>query len=168
METCNYTVTKLLHSYFEEIDNRSSWKFNSTITLTTTLKNIYFVTRNSLSLWSIYTYEIRLSHIFEIPSISNEKPGISVETPSISIGNFRFRSKYWVFRIKYFEILGFEHYEREILSISCKRPSISKSVKSLVFSGLYVCPLASASVVNYAYVFYRRLFGKCNTPAQFD
>ena len=30
-------------------------------------------------------YGIRLSHIFEIPSISNEKPSISIEKPSISI-----------------------------------------------------------------------------------
>ena len=28
-------------------------------------------------------YGIRLSHIFEIPSISNEKPGISIKIPSI-------------------------------------------------------------------------------------
>ena len=28
-------------------------------------------------------YGIRLSHIFEIPSISNEKPSISIEIPII-------------------------------------------------------------------------------------
>ena len=39
-------------------------------------------------------YGIRLSHIFKIPSISNEKPSISIEIPSISIENFGFRSKY--------------------------------------------------------------------------
>ena len=33
-------------------------------------------------------YEIRLSHIFKIPSISNEKPSISVRITSIS--NIRF------------------------------------------------------------------------------
>ena len=35
-------------------------------------------------------YRIRLSHIFEIPSISNEKPSISIEIPSISIKNLGF------------------------------------------------------------------------------
>ena len=39
-------------------------------------------------------YGIRLSHILEIPSISNEKPSISIEIPSISIKNLGFRSKY--------------------------------------------------------------------------
>ena len=39
-------------------------------------------------------YGIRLSHIFEIPSISNEKPSISTEIPSISIENLGFRLKY--------------------------------------------------------------------------
>ena len=39
-------------------------------------------------------YGIRLSHIFEIPSVSNEKPSISIEIPSISIENLGFRSKY--------------------------------------------------------------------------
>ena len=47
-------------------------------------------------------YGIQLLHIFEIPSISNEKPGISIKIPSISIENIRFRSKYWVFRIRKF------------------------------------------------------------------
>ena len=37
---------------------------------------------------------IRLSHIFEIPSISNEKPSISIEIPIISIKSHGFRSKY--------------------------------------------------------------------------
>ena len=39
-------------------------------------------------------YGMRLSYIFEIPSISNEKPSISIEIPSISIKNLGFRSKY--------------------------------------------------------------------------
>ena len=39
-------------------------------------------------------YRIRMSHIFKIPSISNEKPSISIEIPSISIKNLGFRSKY--------------------------------------------------------------------------
>ena len=39
-------------------------------------------------------YGIRLPHIFETPSISNEKPSISIEIPSISIENLGFRSKY--------------------------------------------------------------------------
>ena len=37
------------------------------------------------------------SHIFEIPSISNEKLCISIEIPSILIENLGFRSKYKVF-----------------------------------------------------------------------
>ena len=42
---------------------------------------------------------MRLSHNFEIPSISNEKPSISIEVPSISIENLGFPeiSKYKVF-----------------------------------------------------------------------
>ena len=32
----------------------------------------------------------RLSHIFEIPGISNEKPSISIEISSISIENLGF------------------------------------------------------------------------------
>ena len=35
-------------------------------------------------------YGIRLSHIFEIPSISNEKPSISIEISIISIENLEF------------------------------------------------------------------------------
>ena len=66
-------------------------------------------------------YEIRLSHIFETGSILNEKPSISTENPG-------FRSKYYVFRIKYFEILDFSHLQFEILGISCEIPSISKKM----------------------------------------
>ena len=40
------------------------------------------------------SYGIRLSHIFDIPCISNEKPSISIEIPSIWIKNLEFRSKY--------------------------------------------------------------------------
>ena len=50
---------------------------------------------------NIAHYGIRLSHIFETPSISNEipsilneKPSISTRIPSISIQNLGFRSKY--------------------------------------------------------------------------
>ena len=39
-------------------------------------------------------YGVRLSHIFEIPNISNEKPSISIEKFSISTKNLEFRSKY--------------------------------------------------------------------------
>ena len=35
-------------------------------------------------------YEIRLSYIFKIPSISSEKSSISIKRPSISIENLRF------------------------------------------------------------------------------
>ena len=52
---------------------------------------------------------MRLSYNFEIPSISNEKPSISMEVPSISIENLGFRSKYQVFRVRNFKILGFSH-----------------------------------------------------------
>ena len=58
-------------------------------------------------------YEILLSYIFEIPSISNEKP-------SISIGNFGLRSKNSVFQIINFEIPGFSLIEFETLSFSKK------------------------------------------------
>ena len=39
-------------------------------------------------------YGTRLTHIFEVPIISNEKPSISIKIPSISIKNLGFRSKY--------------------------------------------------------------------------
>ena len=39
-------------------------------------------------------YRMRLSHIFDISSISNENPGISMEISSISIEYLEFRSKY--------------------------------------------------------------------------
>ena len=48
-------------------------------------------------------YGIRLSHIFEISSISIENLWISIETLGISIQNF--------------EILGFSHFEFEMLGI---------------------------------------------------
>ena len=57
--------------------------------------------------FNLKKYGIRLSHIFEITTISNEKPSISIEIPSISIKNLGFRLKYQVFRIRNFEILGF-------------------------------------------------------------
>ena len=40
--------------------------------------------------------------------------------------NLGFQSKYEVFQIRNFEILGFSHIEYERLSISCKIPSISE------------------------------------------
>ena len=79
-------------------------------------------------------YWIGLSHIFEIPSISNEKHSISFEIPSISIENLAFRSKYYVFGIKYFEILSFSHLVFEIQGISSKLPGISKKVWNFGFS----------------------------------
>ena len=45
------------------------------------------------SLFKGYVYGIRLSHIFEAPSFSNEKSG-KFEIPSISIKNLGFQSKY--------------------------------------------------------------------------
>ena len=61
-----------------------------------------------------------MPHIFEIPSISNGKP-------SISTGNLAFRSKYLVFQIRNFEILGFSHLEFQILDISIEIPGTSKA-----------------------------------------
>ena len=52
-------------------------------------------------------------HIFEKPSVSNEKPSISIEISSIWIRNF--------------EILGFSHLEFDIVSVSIEIPSISKT-----------------------------------------
>ena len=52
------------------------------------------ITQHFQDIYSCHTYGIRLSHIFEIPSISNEKPSISMEIPSILIKNLGFRSKY--------------------------------------------------------------------------
>ena len=72
-------------------------------------------------------YGIRMSHIFEIPSISNKKPSISIEIPSVSIENLSFRMKYQVFRFRNFQILGFPHPEFEILDISSEILSISKT-----------------------------------------
>ena len=47
-------------------------------------------------------YGMRLSHIFEIPSISNEKPSISIEILGISIQIcFNLNLKCQVFRAKY-------------------------------------------------------------------
>ena len=65
-------------------------------------------------------YGIGLSHIFEIPNISNEKLMISNEKPSISIKNLGFRWKNLVFQIKKFEILGSQYSEFEILGIRTK------------------------------------------------
>ena len=38
--------------------------------------------------WTVIHYGTRLSHIFEIPSISNEQPSISVEILGMSIQKF--------------------------------------------------------------------------------
>ena len=51
-------------------------------------------TRTETRSFKVVNYGIWLSHIFEIPSISNEKPSISIEIPSDSIENLGFRSKY--------------------------------------------------------------------------
>ena len=39
-------------------------------------------------------YGMQLSHIFEIPAISNETPSFSIEILIISTKNIGFRSKY--------------------------------------------------------------------------
>ena len=88
--------------------------------------------------WKLYG--IPLSHIFEIPSISNEKPGISIkmyfdQKPWISIeildsSNKKFRNTRfftpWIWYTRYFE--------RNSLYFK-------KGVKSWVFIEFYVCPL---------------------------
>ena len=68
---------------------------------------------------------MRVSHIFEISSISNEKRSISYEKLSISIGNLGFRSENQVIHFKHFKMLGFSHIEFEILSISSEILCIS-------------------------------------------
>ena len=67
-----------------------------------------------------------LSLIIKAPGISNEKHSISIEIPSISIENLGFWSKYQVFRVNNFEILGFSHREFEVIRISSEIPSTSK------------------------------------------
>ena len=64
-------------------------------------------------------------------------------------------------------MLSFSHLEFEILVFLSKIFNISKKgVKSQVFSGLYICPPASASIVKYSGI--RRLLGKYYRPARFD
>ena len=48
-----------------------------------------------------------------LPGISIEKPSISIKIRIILMENLRFRSKYQVFLIKSFEIVGFSHLEFE-------------------------------------------------------
>ena len=62
--------------------------------------------------WKLYG--IRLSHIFEIPSTSNEKPGISIK--------MYFDQKPWIS----IEILGFSHLEFDILGISSEIACVLK------------------------------------------
>ena len=60
--------------------------------------------------------------------------------------NFNQNTKY--FESEIFQITSFLHLAFEILGISREIPSIlKKGVKFRVFSGLYVCPPASGSVV---------------------
>ena len=65
-------------------------------------------------------YGMQLSHVFEIPAISNETPSFSIEILIISTKNK------WVFRIRNFEILGFT-LEFEILGVLSEIPSILKT-----------------------------------------
>ena len=69
----------------------------------------------------------RLSHIFETPNISYGKFSISNEKSIILIKNFGFRSRKLAFQFKKFKIWGFSLIESEILGISSKIPSISKT-----------------------------------------
>ena len=58
------------------------------------MKRLNFITHFKNEVLLPLNYGIRLSHIFEIPSISNEKPSISIKIPSVLIKNLGFRSKY--------------------------------------------------------------------------
>ena len=129
----------LLHLYLKRYSNASVYSKYSE-----NLKNSFFKEHLPWLLLWIWMYRILsynlpyygdpgLSHIFEIPSIPNEKPIISIEIPSISIkilgiSNKKFRNTRfytsWIWNTYYFK----------------------KDMKSRVFSGFYVCPLASASV----------------------
>ena len=53
------------------------------------LVNLLRTTKGNMHLLAIndHFYGMRLSNIFEIPSISNENPSISIEIPSYSIKN---------------------------------------------------------------------------------
>ena len=67
-------------------------------------------------------------HIFSKYLVFQMK-NISIEIHSISIKTLEFRSKYLVFWIRNFEILGFLHLEFEIVGTSSEIPSISKRCK---------------------------------------
>ena len=62
----------------------------------------------------LYLYGTRLSHIFEIPRILNEKPNISNEKPSISV-------EIPSILIENFEILDFTYLEFEIIGRNFER-----------------------------------------------
>ena len=91
-------------------------------------------------------YGIRLSRIFEIPSISNKKPSVSIEIPSIS---------------KNTEILGFSQLKLEILR-----------AKHLVFQNRCEIPgfkwifCISSSIDIRSSLRIRRLLCKYYTPVQ--
>ena len=85
-------------------------------------------------------YRIRLSHLLEILGISNEIPGISIKS-------LLFRSKHQVFRIRNFKILGFHTLNLKYKVFRAKHLASQEGMKSRVFSGFYVCPLASTSVI---------------------
>ena len=71
-------------------------------------------------------YGMRLSHIFEIPSISNKKPSFRLE-----ISDFDRTTRY--FKSRFFEILGFFHIGFELFGISSEILSNSKKVLSTQF-----------------------------------
>ena len=67
-----------------------------------------------------------MSNKLEFPSISNVKPSISIEIPCISIENLGFLGTRY-FESENLKILRFSHLNFEILGISSKIPSISKT-----------------------------------------
>ena len=131
---CFHTYSRNIYSHLSMWDNYLVFLFAA-----------HLITRlRFMHPWKLYG--IRLSHIFEIPSTSNEKPGISIkmyfdQKPWISIeildsSNKKFRNTRfftpWIWYTRYFE--------RNSLCFK-------KGVKSRVFIEFYVCPLESASVI---------------------
>ena len=94
----------------------------------------------------INKYGIRLSHVFEIPSISNEKPNVLIKISSISIKDLEFQ-------MRNSEISGFSNLE---FHKTCEIP------------GFLWTLCISSSIGFRSYLRIRRLLGKYYTPAQLD
>ena len=79
---CTFSLRPVPRGSIHQRRNQNPVKYHSKFSVTLSTR----VRRQCYGIW--------LSHIFEIPCISNEKPSISIEIPSISIKSFGFRSKY--------------------------------------------------------------------------